>query len=121
MAPGGAVEVTGVFYKRWAYPAQDGTRTAPLVVANVPVWRRSDLDLAAGRTGLSPVELGAAIIAALLMAACVTVVLWRRTQRRRPRDEFGPPNISSLSNLTLAPTPRDSLRRLEQDAKQGEA
>ncbi len=32
------VEVTGYFFKRWAYRAQDGINTAPLVLAKVPVW-----------------------------------------------------------------------------------
>ena len=32
------LEVTGFFFKRWAYRAQDGLNTAPLLAANVPRW-----------------------------------------------------------------------------------
>lgn len=31
-------EVTGYFFKRWAYLAQDGIHTAPLVLAKSPTW-----------------------------------------------------------------------------------
>lgn len=112
------VEVTGVFFKRWAYPAQEGaTYTAPLILAQVPAWRPNTLDLAAGRAGLSHLELGAAIIAALLMAACITAVLWYRTHRPRPADEFAPPNIADLASLKLRPTTQEALRDLERDSR----
>ncbi len=111
------VEVTGVFFKRWAYAAKDGTYTAPLVVANVPVWQRSALALDGAATRVSAAEIGVAAVAALLMAVCFALAIWHRTRRRRPADEFTPPNIAALSNLTLAPTTRESLRQLERDTK----
>jgi len=112
------VTVTGVFFKRWAYPAQEGaTYTAPMLLARVPAWRPNTLDLTAGRAGLSRLELGAAVIAALLMAACITAVLWYRTHRPRPADEFAPPNIADLQNIKLRPTTHEALRNLERDAR----
>jgi hypothetical protein len=33
------VSFTGYFFKRWAYPAQDGIRTAPLLAAKAPRWK----------------------------------------------------------------------------------
>jgi hypothetical protein len=111
------VEVHGIFFKRWAYPARDGTYTAPLIVANVPAWQPSGLDLAAQRVGLTPAELGAAAIAALLMTVCVTAVLWYRTRRPRRADEFAPPNIAALENVKLGPTTEEALRQLEREAK----
>ena len=111
------VEVTGIFFKRWAYPGQDGTYTAPLVVAGVPTWLPNTIDLTAGRAGLTPIELAVAAIATLLLVVCVAAVVWHRTRRRRPSDEFAPPNIASLSNVTLAPSPQEALQRMERDAK----
>lgn len=112
------VEVTGVFFKRWAYPAAEGTYTAPLIIAKAPAWRPASADLTAGPAGLSARELAAAALAALLLAACLTAVLWSRTRRRRRRaDELAPSKIASLANLSLAPTPADSLREMERLAK----
>jgi hypothetical protein len=113
------VEVTGVFFKRWAYPAKDGTYTAPLVVANVPDWRPSALALAGAETNIRPAEIGAVALAALLIAVCLAVVIWYRTRRRRPADEFVPPNIAALGNLSLAPTTQESLRQLERESQGG--
>jgi hypothetical protein len=113
------VEFTGVFFKRWAYAAKDGTYTAPLVLANVPAWQQNTLDLAAGRSGLSPLELVAAVVAALLMAACIAAVLWYRTRRSTAADEFAPPNIADLANLKLRPTTQQALRDLERQSRAG--
>ena len=33
------VELTGFFFKRWAYRAQDGIRTVPLLLAKIPQWQ----------------------------------------------------------------------------------
>jgi hypothetical protein len=33
------VEVAGLFFKRWAYLAKDGPRSAPLVLAREPIWK----------------------------------------------------------------------------------
>lgn len=35
-----AVRLDGLFYKRWAYLAGDGIRTAPVVIARTMDWRR---------------------------------------------------------------------------------
>ncbi len=35
------IQVTGYFFKRWAYPAQDGTRLAPIVLAKSFAWTPS--------------------------------------------------------------------------------
>jgi len=114
------IEVTGVFFKRWAYPAQEGaTYTAPLLLARVPAWQPNTLDLTAGRAGLSRLELGVAVIAALLMAACITAVLWYRTHRPRRADEFAPPNIADMHNIKLRPTTHEALRDLERESRAG--
>ncbi len=39
------LEVTGYFFKRWAYRAQDGTRLAPLLLAKSPSWTARPLPL----------------------------------------------------------------------------
>lgn len=59
-------EVTGFFFKNWAYPAQDQTRLAPLLLAKVPHWQPAPKqDRAAPTT--------AALLAVVLAAAIVSV------------------------------------------------
>ncbi len=40
------VQVTGFFFKRWPYPAQDGTRLAPVVLSRTLSWSPSTTGLA---------------------------------------------------------------------------
>lgn len=41
-----AVQVTGFFFKRWPYPAQDGTRLAPVLLSRTLSWSPSTTGLA---------------------------------------------------------------------------
>jgi hypothetical protein len=116
------VIVTGVFFKRWAYPGKDGTYTAPLIVANVPTWTSTEQAVDLARQPLGPREYAAMVIAALVMSLCVTAVLWRRSRRVRPVAEaFGPgaPNLSALREAAIAPSPEETLRNLEREARRG--
>jgi len=86
------VEVTGFFFKRWAYRAQDGTRLAPLLLAKTATWNRGAAPLAA-RERLP----GAGFWIALLSGTCAfgiiiaTGVYWlsrRSAQRPSLRDRL---------------------------------
>lgn len=57
------VTLTAYFFKRWAYRAKDGIRTAPLLLAKVPVWHPEP----AGRTTTLPSP-GVALIAVMFVA-----------------------------------------------------
>jgi hypothetical protein len=72
------VDVVGIFFKRWAYPATDTIRTAPLIIAIEPVPLTS-----VSRKSTPPVGVVAAFAAVFAVAAAVFVA--RRSRRRRPR------------------------------------
>lgn len=107
------VEVTGVFLKRAAYAGQGGTYTAPLIVANSPIWLRADE--APARLPLSPLELGIAAIISLVFSVCLTAVLWKRS--RRPRVDPNSGGFPDLGPITLGPTARERLLELENQAQ----
>jgi hypothetical protein len=80
------VEATGIFFKRWAYAAESGTFTAPLMVTKVPQWRpRTANGIARSTLPMEPGKLVAALVAALLFTVGVTAVAWRTTRRTRER------------------------------------
>jgi len=111
------VEVTGVFFKRCAYAAKGGTYTAPLLIADVPDWRPSTANVFI-RAPFSPLELIAVAVAALLLAICVTAVLWKRSRRtHRHVTQQKTSGFVPLGNLTVGPSPAESIRELERQAR----
>ncbi len=79
------VDITGVFFKRWAYAAKEGTRTAPLVLANQLQWTKTPV--AAVKKPPQPSQMFAVAAAALLAALFVTWIVYARTKpKRRPPD-----------------------------------
>jgi hypothetical protein len=80
------VEVTGAFFKRWAYAAKDGAYTAPLIVARSIQWQQR-LAANGGETPMpmEPGKLAAAIVAALLFTVGLSAIVWRQSRRTRER------------------------------------
>jgi hypothetical protein len=76
------IQVTGIFFKRAAYAAQGGTYTAPLLVAHVPHWNPAPAAVAEQPMPFTSFQFAAVAIATLLIAVCITAVLWSRTGRR---------------------------------------
>jgi hypothetical protein len=106
------VEVTGVFYKRCAYLGEGGTYTAPLLIANAPSWQpRPALAGPAAKT-ITAAEVVTVVIAALVLAICISAVAWKRSRRRRSVDR-----LVSVGSLKAGPSPEDSLRELERQAR----
>lgn len=77
-----AVEVTGFFFKRWAYLAQDGIRTAPLLAARTVNWRPA----AARPVAELPVW---PIVVAGGLALCLVIIwfAWRQAPPKRASGE----------------------------------
>jgi hypothetical protein len=99
------VELIGLFYKRWAYSAQDGIRTAPLLLAKSVTWTNppgSAPDSAINWPGIATSVVIAGVV-------CLMVVLW---VNRRPaptaaslRGKIGPKDVAShLAGLEASMT-----------------
>jgi hypothetical protein len=75
------VEVSGYFFKRWAYRAVDRTRLAPLVLAKAPRWERRAAAGVARRTEMSTGMAIAVVGGTLLFAVAVVLVVYVQGQR----------------------------------------
>lgn len=64
------VEFTGIFFKRFAYRAQDGIRTAPLLVARISEWEPEQTPVPQHTDLPSPLTIG--ITLALVAAFCIS-------------------------------------------------
>lgn len=99
--------ITGFFFKRWAYKAQDVIRTAPLVLARTIDWtpEPAEDERLPNVTSLSMMVLGAAIFAAL-----VVVYALRRSRsegqlpeyvrKRLPGAHEEPPEQETIARLS---------------------
>ncbi len=112
------VSFTGYFLKRWAYLAQDGSRTAPLLLAKEPRWTPnvSPLDARQPPSAFSGVliVLGTAAGSILIALGVYLQSRWRSAQQRE-YEASGERIASGLSLLEQAdppPTIEESLRRL---------
>ncbi len=102
------VELEGFFFKRWPYEAQDGGRSAPVVLAKSLRWIATEP--AEPAPPISPA--GVVGLAALLAGLLVAVVWWQTRHKRRdePTQELfqaPPPDDSSpaTSHLRLMSDP----------------
>jgi len=117
------VQVTGVFFKRYAYLAQDGnaTYTAPLLLANMPQWKPApQLAPAADRLPMSVNNIALVAVGTLALGLVVGILLYRlASMRRAPDYAEPPPDMSALKGVTLKPTADEALRDLEREARGG--
>lgn len=109
--------VTGFFFKRWAYLAQDHEmRTAPLVLAKSIQWVP-----AAAEKNEQPSsdwkEIALAISAALLIS--IGLLLYLRPRRAEKRGPYAAPSgqggmapLDDLRELEVAPDVREALREI---------
>ena len=112
-----AVEITGYFYKRTAYLAQDGTRVAPLLIAKSPVWTpkevRSEPTLPDWRIFLA-VAAGLGVMSAGIAA----FVYWKHRgspiEAYSPAARATPPQFAALQNEPVLPSPSEALAELAQ-------
>jgi hypothetical protein len=110
------VEVTGIFFKRCAYAGRGGTYTAPLLLANVPLWRRPPP--AAAPHHVTMFELAGAALGAVLIAICVTAVIWKRSSishRQIAQQRTG--GFVDLGPLKIGPSPSERIREFEREAR----
>jgi hypothetical protein len=108
------IEVTGVFFKRCAYPAEGGTYTAPVILANAVRWK-PEVSVTA-KMPLGPLELAGAAVAALLVTICLAAVIWKRTSHSHGGQRQQSPGILDVGGLALGPTTEEKLREMERRA-----
>ena len=107
---------TGYFFKRWAYGAKDGIRTAPLLLAKAPVWHPAP----AGPTTRLPSP-GVALAAVLLVALLAfRIARWAYSasnslpSKQRLREARSPDSsqFEALRSETVRPPLNQALQEL---------
>ncbi|HTN77742.1 MAG TPA: hypothetical protein VL096_20935 [Pirellulaceae bacterium] len=121
------VEVTGYFFKRYAYRAQDGVNTAPLILTKMPVWIPS-VDVNSVRVSKLPSAqtFGLWVAGCAALAIALVTAVYLRTRVVSPAIESHSTSPlaqaelrQSIDNAVAGPDVMESLRRLEQRDQTG--
>lgn len=107
--------LTGYFFKRWAYGAKDGIRTAPLVLARTPEWHAAP-PLPISKLP-SPGVAAAAVLMVVLLAIMVSRLAFSASDALPTRSRLSardpePKQFEALVAGKVRPTPADRLREL---------
>ena len=112
---------TGYFFKRWAYGARDGIRTAPLVLAKRPTWRPTPPLLSAERPSLG-IMVAAVLAVALLAIAIARWVYNSSNSQAVPRNTTSPEPTSrqfaAMAEHKIGPTINDALQQRSEREKE---
>jgi len=113
------VSVVGFYFKRWAYPAQDDIRTAPLLLAKEPTWQKN-IPWSVRRHDTSPWKLAAfgAGIVVLLGGIAIYTRFARSTalENMELRQSAGAKQkLDRLTDEEVLPNVQETLARLEQE------
>jgi len=103
-----AVDVTGFFFKRWAYQASDAVRIAPLVMAREPHWRRRT----GGASGSHAAGGGALVAMAALGVVLLLFLRWGGGPKR-PRSSRG---SREFTGIPVDPKPLETEDSLLQES-----
>jgi len=116
------VHVTGFFFKRMAYLAQDGSRTAPLLQAKTVRWLRAAPSSPARTESLSATTqyllFALGIAGTLAVSVILAVSVYWLSVRKRPSRSYTPASrvtpdqIAQLSDLEIMPSTKETLQRL---------
>ncbi len=109
------VEVTGFFFKRWAYLAKDTIRSAPVVLAKTVQWHKP-----APSPVPSPYALYQmlwAVLSAMILVVLAVVYMYHRPGRTPARRRFGAVEQPAPSPEQIA----ESLKRLAETEHTGKA
>lgn len=110
------VEISGVFLKQAAYPAEGGVFTAPLLLAHTPHWQPPP-DVPPPR-GTETALLGLAV--ASLVSLAVVVWVWRRTRRPPGPSRGSREPVPLPAGLDVTPKLDVALHQLEESTEESQ-
>jgi len=82
------IQVTGYFFKRWAYRSAVDTNLAPLVITHVPVMTAAKPEQPAKQKNISQRSLTIGLIIAFFVAFAVTTLAYQQSRRRAPSQPY---------------------------------
>jgi hypothetical protein len=104
------VELTGFFFKRWAYRAQDAIRSAPLVLAKTVRWQPPPV---ADVKPLNVVVIVGIVVGAVLIAGVIVGL----AMRGAPTVYKGPTPTRWGEPMSVQPPPGEVLKQLAEQAE----
>jgi hypothetical protein len=114
------VDITGYFFKRWAYRAQQGTYTAPLILAKSPRWIPSG-DISRGGGLPSGWTMSLWILGSAAFGSGVAVLAYVLSRRKSPALEHLANSpaaqrelAASLKGAHAGPSVLEALREMEE-------
>ena len=109
-------EFTGYFFKRYAYRAKEGTRTAPLMLAFGPTWDKP-VSLASKDDDLPSIWFFLAGLAATaLLGASIAYAVYRFSSGQSPTPvEANPSRLEAIKKLETRPSIEKSLQNMSEE------
>ena len=119
------ISVTGFFFKRMAYLAKDGSRTAPVVQAKSVRWKKTTppssnafetLEATDQFTVVTIIAIGMAILAvALTLGVYWLSVKQRPSHPYRPAEQATSEQLGQLNQFDVKPSPPEALKQLAEE------
>ena len=113
-----AMTLTGFFFKRWAYGAQDGIRTAPLILAKRPEWEPAPPTFTADRPPRYFVVggiVGVALLAVVLARWAYTSSNAQAVPGYSPKQVPTSTDFAAVAEREIGPTISEALQQRSQD------
>jgi hypothetical protein len=104
------MEITGFFFKKWAYRAKDGINTAPLLIAKEPIWSNKDAFQSFEKPRTSIVAIS--VIGCAILGIGIATLVFRFSGGGKSSDENELPSVKLDTTLEVA-TVEDRLKELE--------
>jgi len=94
-------EVTGFYFKRWAYASEAGLRTAPTLLARTIDWQRPSDPVEQRPADMS--SFLTLVVVAIAFAIVVTLFVYQRTRRGKAKPDEGDVDFSGLDEADRGP------------------
>jgi hypothetical protein len=111
---------TGYLFKRWAYGARDGIRTAPLILAKRPTWQPTPPLISSERPSLGVM---AAVVLVIALLA-ITLARWvynssnyRSALGKSAPAMLTPKQFAAIAERKVGPSVSEALQRRSEHEK----
>lgn len=112
---------TGYFFKRWAYGAHDGIRTAPLILAKRPTWQPAPPLISTKTPSFGTII--AAVLGIALLAMAIARWVYKSSNSRvaprtAPTHEPTSQQFAAMAEHKIGPTITEALQKRSEHDKQ---
>ena len=106
------VDITGYYFKNWAYRSKQGINTAPLMLAKVPAWTPT-VSVVPDRGPVTWLQIWIAIASTGLLATVLALLVFRSTMLPRREDADETP-LKGLDQFEIT-SPSEKLAQMSEE------